>query len=676
MIGGRCRDSHASVVGRTLVDKLALLCLCCIVFLLAATPGTAQDPAYDKVLVLGFDGMDPDLLNQFREKGLLPNFDRFIAQGDFQPLGTTMPPASPVAWASFITGLNPGGHGIFDFFHRDPETMIPFLSVGEADVPTKWWTLGKYKFPRDGGGALLYRKGAAFWQFLSEAGIDATIFKVPSNFPPAETDARTLSGMGTPDITGTYGIFSYVTDNPPADADYGGGRMIPVAIENDRFEFELPGPVNSYLVDDPTSTVTVSAVLDPVHNAGYFEVDDTQFLLQEGEWSDWVVLDFEMIPMLKSVAGICRFYLMEARPDFRLYISPVQMDPAKPEMPISTPSGYSAELVDALGRYYTQGMPDDTRALDEGVLDDKGYVAQSTLVLEERMRQFDHELARFEALDAGFLFFYFNSPDQTSHMFWRNMDPESPMHEDAAGLYADRIQYMYEEADRALGKALDACAHNTLIIALSDHGFAPFHRAFHLNVWLYENGYIHLRPGLEPADVNYLRGIDWTRTKAYAFGINSLYINLAGRERRGIVRRGAEYDELLQELQSKLESVVDPEDGRPIIKYAYRCDEIYSGPCRVDGPDMMIGYHRGIRGSNESALGGMSGEVVSDNMLKWSGDHLIAADEVPGIIVSNRKILKPDPSLLDLAPTILRLFDLEPIPEMVGGNLFAEKGDS
>jgi predicted AlkP superfamily phosphohydrolase/phosphomutase len=628
------------------------------------------------VLVIGFDGMDPQFLQQYVDEGLMPNFARFMAAGDFKPLGTAIPPQSPVAWSNFITGQNAGGHGIFDFIHRDPETLVPELSTSEARAPTKYWRIGHWKFPRDGGGAVLKRQGRAFWEYLAEAGVDVTIFKVPSNFPPVEAEVRSLSGMGTPDILGTYGIFSYITDHPPADTDISGGRVIPVEIRDHRFTAGIPGPVNSYREGDPEAVAEIEVTLDPVHPAATLAVGGERHLLQEGEWSDWVRLEYEMLPLLKSVSGICRLYLMEVRPHFRLYVTPVQIDPHDPEMPISTPASYSRELARAVGDYYTQGMPDDTKALEEEVFADPDYVSQSDLVLEERMAQFRYELDHFAGLESGFLFFYFNSPDQTCHMLWRNMDPGSPMHAHACGLYPERIRDVYQRLDGVLGLALETLGDDALIIAMSDHGFAPYNRSFHLNTWLHENGYLHLRPGVRPADVRFLSGIDWRRTRAYAIGINGLYLNQRGREARGVVARGAEREELLRELVTRLEAVTDPVDGAPAIKYAYRTDEIYQGPYQEIGPDIIVGYHRGYRGSNESALGEVPETVFEDNMLKWSGDHCMAADEVPGIIVANRPIAKDDPDLLDMAPTILRLFGLTPAPEMVGGDIFDTKGES
>ena len=637
---------------------------------------SSRSGARTKVICLGLDGMDPNLLRQYMDAGVLPNFSRLVAAGDFQAFGPSIPPQSPVAWSNFITGQDPGGHGIFDFIHRDPETLIPKLSISEAKLPDDFFKLGKWKVPRKGGGVELLRRGRAFWEYLAEAGVDVTVFKVPSNFPPVQCDARTLAGMGTPDILGTYGIFSYFTDDPPQDTDIGGGRIVPVSLRGGRFTADIPGPLNTYQAGDPESAAAFTVVVDPVHTVAKFEVGSTEFVLQQGEWSDWVTLHYEMIPHLKEVTGICRFYLMQAHPTFRLYVSPVQIDPSDPEMPICTPEDYSRELVAKTGPFYTQGLPDDTKALDEGVFGDDDYIAQADLVLEERMQQFRYELDRFHRLDQGFLFFYFNSLDQNSHMFWRNMDPDSPLHADAGGRHADRIRRMYVALDTALGRTLEVMDEGTTLLAISDHGFAPYHRSFHVNTWLYENGYLALKPGIRPEDVAYLQGIAWQRTRAYALGINCLYLNMRGRERRGIVATGSQRDELLQELVVKLEQVIDPETGRRAIKHAYRADQVYTGPHAAGGPDIVMGYFRGFRGSNETALGEIAPTVFADNLLKWSGDHCIAHDEVPGIIVSNRKIAKEDPSLLDMAPTILRLFGLEPAPEMLGRDVFAPSTDA
>jgi predicted AlkP superfamily phosphohydrolase/phosphomutase len=251
------------------------------------------------------------------------------------------------------------------------------------------------------------------------------------------------------------------------------------------------------------------------------------------------------------------------------------------------------------------------------------------------------------------------------------MDAHHPAHAAADVRFAGRIGEIYEQLDGVLVEALDRIDPETLLLVMSDHGFAPYNRHFHVNAWLRENGYLYLKPGYAPGEVEFLQGIDWSRTRAYAIGINGLYVNQRGREVHGIVEPGAEREELVRELVTRLEAVIDPELGRPAIKHAYRADEVYHGPYRDTGPDIVLGYHRGWRGSNESALGAVPAGVFADNTMKWSGDHCMAADEVPGILLSSRPIAVPDPGLRDIAPTLLRFFGREPPPEMRGRDLFA-----
>ncbi len=221
-----------------------------LVFLVAsATMLLAPVPtlAGTKVLVLGFDGMDPLLLAEYRDQGLMPNFEKFLANGGrLTPFGTSIPPQSPVAWSNFITGRDPGGHGIFDFIHRNPETMLPASSTSEAKGATRFWQFGSWKIPRESADIHNLRQGTAFWEILTEHGIDATIFRVPANFPPVECEARSLSGMGTPDITGNYGISTLITDDPPLNRDLGGGRVVSVWLDDGIFTAALIRPRNSY----------------------------------------------------------------------------------------------------------------------------------------------------------------------------------------------------------------------------------------------------------------------------------------------------------------------------------------------------------------------------------------------------------------------------------------------
>jgi hypothetical protein len=139
-----------------------------------------------------------------------PNLARLAQSGQFGPLETTVPPQSPVAWSSFITGLDAGGTGIFDFIHRDPATMVPYLSTTRTEDGASV-RLGKWRVPLRGGDVVLLRHGTAFWEILSQHGVETTIVRSPANFPPGGSARHELSGMGTPDLLGTYGTFTYFT---------------------------------------------------------------------------------------------------------------------------------------------------------------------------------------------------------------------------------------------------------------------------------------------------------------------------------------------------------------------------------------------------------------------------------------------------------------------------------
>ncbi len=646
------------------------------VWLMVALGWTQLAAAGPRMLVLGLDGLDPDLLATYRAEGVMPEVDRLLAGGwHLHELGTTMPPQSPVAWSTVITGLDPGGHGIFDFIHRDPAGPSPYLSGGELRPPTEYWTVGQYRLPRGEPTLVRHRAGTAFWTLLDQAGIDATVFKVPANFPPAASEARTLSGMGTPDLQNTFGLFTYVTDDPLVAREVSGGQVIPVHLDGDgRAEVVIAGPINRHHRDEPRTGLPVAIRVDAARARVHLSVGDDELILAAGEWSDWVTAEFELIPLVKRITGICRFHVMEVAPRLRLYVTPMQVDPRRPAVPISTPAGYARELADGVGLFYTQGLPEDTKALDEGVMTDADYVSQSALVLAERRAQLRHELDRFQRLDAGFLFFYFNSPDQTCHMFWRGFDPRSPTHAGCDPAHRHRVRDLYAALDGVIAEAVAACDDDTVIMIMSDHGFAPFHRNVHLNAWLLQQGYLALKPGVRPGDVEFLAGVDWPRTRAYALGINGLYLNLRGREARGVVRPGAEAARLLAELAEKLEAVRDPDVGAPAIKRVYLATETYTGPRVADAPDLVIGYHRGWRGSNASALGGVGPVVFDDNTSKWSGDHCMAHDEVPGVLLVNRPLTRDHPDLRDLAPTILARFGVAPLPEMAGRDLLGARG--
>ncbi len=616
-----------------------------------------------RIIVLGLDGMDPRIVSRMMTDGRLPNFQKLAREGYFGTLGTSTPPQSPVAWANFITGMDPGGHGIFDFIHRDPATYLPYLSTSRTHLPQRTITLGEYKIPLSGGKVENLRRGRAFWEILEEYGIPATILRVPSNFPPSPTEQRTLSGMGTPDILGTYGMFTYFTDEPmEIDEEIGGGRIVEFSTQGNAISVVLTGPKNYYRKGAPASEANFTVHKDPKRAVAKIAIEGREILLKEGEWSPWVQISFSMIPTV-TIKGICQLYLKQVHPHFKLYVSPIHIDPSNPCMPISTPANYAKELHKRLGPFHTKGLPADTKALDHGVLDEGEFLKQDDFFLDESLSLYDYELRRFEA---GVLFFYISSTDQRSHMFWRLRDPKHPSYnEKLARVYGDTIEKTYQSMDRLLEKTLNRIDKDTILVVFSDHGFSPFYRAFHLNTWLKDNGYIRLKDASKQAQMEFFQNVDWSRTTAYALGFNGLYINMRGREAMGVVSP-EQRKALLEELATKLRRVTDPITGaRPILE-VYRTDECCHGPHRGDGPDLVVGYNHGYRASWQTALGKIPKEWFETNVRKWSGDHCMAPDVVPGILLTNRKVRRKDTSLCDLTATILSASGV-PVPKEMRG---------
>ena len=325
----------------------ALFLLACAL-LLAACSRQPTQAAGRKLIVIGVDGMDPVFLERHWDS--LPNLNRLRQQGDFKRLATTIPPQSPVAWSSVITGMDPGGHGIFDFVHRNLATRMPASSMSEIIEPAHTVTIGPYVIPLSGGGVRNLRTGRAFWQLLSEEGVPTRVIRIPANFPPADCEAESLAGMGTPDLTGTNGTFSFFTDDPAETRQVvPGGKISRAGVTNGRAMLRIEGPANSLRKDRATTSVDLTAHIDPALPAARFDLDDQQFLLKEGEWSEWIRADFKLVPGLKSASGIFRVYLQQTHPHLAVYVSPVNVDPVDPALPISTPATYSRKLASTLG---------------------------------------------------------------------------------------------------------------------------------------------------------------------------------------------------------------------------------------------------------------------------------------------------------------------------------------
>jgi predicted AlkP superfamily phosphohydrolase/phosphomutase len=629
-----------------------------------------------KVIVVGLDGLDANYITRLLGEGKLPNMSRLQQMGGFRALTSSIPPESPVAWASFITGTDPGGSNIFDFIHRDPENYFPYLSIARSEGATKTLGLGKWELPLAGGKVESLRTGRPFWEVLNDQGIPASAYRVPTNFPPPPSATKQLAGLGAPDLRGSYGESSYFTNDPgEMNKEISGGKIYPVHIAKGRVASRLIGPENSLRKAEknssgeevkPDTYVDFEVWLDQAHKLGKIVIQGQEILLRQGEWSGWVPLSFELIPHVKSVAGIVRFFLKEVSPHFKLYVSPINVDPVDPALPIAVPDNFSQELAEKFGRFYTQGFPHDVKALRNGVLSDEEYLQQSGLAFGEEKEMYEAALHDFSE---GLLFYYFATTDRTQHMFWRLIDPKHPAYDaKLARAVGPVMQECYLAADKLVGQAMSVLDDKTTLIVMSDHGFGPYYRSFNLNTWLARNGYL---AGVNKwgADDDIFYNADWQNSAAYGVGFNALYLNLSGREKEGSIPPDSRRD-LLARLAKELPEVRDPDNGQRIIEKVYLGEQVYTNPDPARAPDLVIGYARGYRCSDTSVLGGVTEKLVEDNLDKWSGDHCIDRSAVPGILFSNKPIAAENPALPDVTAGILAEFEVPKPAAMTGKSIW------
>ncbi|MGH7197633.1 MAG: alkaline phosphatase family protein, partial [Candidatus Omnitrophota bacterium] len=390
--------------------------------------------------------------------------------------------------------------------------------------------------------------------------------------------------------------------------------------------------------------------------------------LTVGQWSPWVRVTFA-VNDAASVTGMTRFYLKSLSPNFSLYASAFNFTPDAPVFPISYPEGYAKRLKDSIGDFHTLGMPHDTWALNEGAMSDEMFLEQSRTVLDEEIKMLEHELPNFKE---GLFVFVVETPDRVQHMFWRAVDPAHPLYTaEFAQKYGGVIEDAYRQMDEILGLVLNHVDDGTFLMVVSDHGFKSFRRAVHLNSWLRDNGFLIYKEGAgQKTGDEFFKDVDWSRSKAYAVGLGSVYLNLKGREKEGIVEPGAEADAVKREIARKLKDLKDAKTGVGAVRAVHLGEEIFSGEAIAEAPDLLVGFEDGYRASWQTALGAAPADEIEDNLKKWSGDHIIDPTLVPGVFFSNRKVDVANPSLYDMSPTVLSLFGIEVPVNQTGRDLF------
>lgn len=607
---------------------------------------------FQRIVILGLDGLDHGLTTELLEKGLLPNLARLKDQGSFQSLGSTLPPISPVAWSSFQTGVNPGKHNIFDFIVPDEQSYQPKMSSVEIRPPRKPFRIGNWSLPISRPDIRLLRKSKPFWSVLSDYGIFNCIIRVPITFPPEKLRGVQLSAMCVPDLRGTQGEFTHFTTKPLDATRAYGGKVVSVERKGKSIACELDGPPNPK--GSGSLKVALRVTVSGTHQATLKLGSDTHSLVV-GEYTDWIAVSFRAGFGVK-IRGVCRFLLLSTEPDFELYVTPINIDPENPAMEIGYPSIYPVYLAKRQGPYATLGLAEDTWGLNEQVLSDDHFLRQCTDIDGERESMFFDSLDRVKS---GLCVCVFDGTDRMQHMFWRYHDHDHPAR--PASIPENQknaITDLYQRMDALVGRTMEKCdSSDTLLMVISDHGFNSFRRGIDLNCWLEQNGYLTVDDARRGDD--YLAGIDWSKTRAFAIGLTGIFLNLKDRFSQGIVESGDEAERLCKEIAEKLGSIVDPATGNRAIKRIYQSAKVYNGPYKTHAPDLIIGYERGYRVSWEAANGQTSREIFHANTRAWSGDHCVDPSVVPGVLFCSQPLTTDFPRLLDIAPTVLNLFGIE-----------------
>ena len=614
-----------------------------------------------KVVILGLDGLDPDRCEMLMTRGELPHLARLKEEGTYRRLGTSMPALSPVAWSTFATGVDPSGHGIFDFISRDPRNYAPSLSSSEVYGRTRMVGFGPFRVPVSRGGVRGLRKSRTFWSVLSSHGVRSAVMRVPITFPVEKIDGVMIAGMCVPDLRGTQGSFTFITSD--GDAPDGG---VVVKIGAQGGDVSIPGP--SSPLDGKTVNVRVRIQRrDPKRGSATAEYElvagNETVPLRERQYTPWVKLAFHAARGV-TLRGIARFYPVRLVDGIAVYVTPIHIDPESPAIPVSHPSVFSIYLSKLMGPFGTLGLAEDTSALNDGAIDEQAFLDQAYDLHEERRKMWQHTLSR---LRGGLAVCVFDISDRLQHMFYRYLDATHPAN---AGRDTERhagaVDEMYRRMDQLVGETRARVDKHTALFVLSDHGFKNFRRGVNLNGWLLREGLLRVRDNAAPGE--YLSAIDWEHTQAYALGLSGIYVNLAGRERHGIVPPDA-----AAALKRRIiEGLRELRDGdTPVIRRVVDVASDWKGPYRHGGPDLLPGYADGYRVSWDCAKGAVRTEIFEDNHKCWSGDHCVDSEIVPGVLFTNIALRGDGAGLIDIGPTVLQLFGVDAPAYMTGRSLLA-----
>ena len=570
-------------------------------------------------LIIGLDAFDPGIVERLFEAGKLPHLAEFIRKDGYSRFAVSNPPQSEISWTSIATGLNPGGHGMFDFVHRDPVSYALNVSL----LPTKKSVLGtSFTFP--------HNAPTIFDQAASE-GYPSTALWWPATFPAhLDSSVRNIPGLGVPDIQGRLGVGSAYSIDPGLKDEKlktpvellkrtGKGRYVgflkgPAQQKGSQFqetklEFQLD------VIDDQSARLTIGK---------------QTLTLVKGKWSPIFEIVFK-VGFMVNIQAITRVVMNQLDPEPTLYFLPLQIHPLHSPWPYATPPGFVKQTWESCGSFLSLGWPQDTTGLEEKWISDDQFLQLCGAIFSTRRNIFLYHLKNFsEGLYAS----VFDSLDRIQHMFLRDRP--------------DVVEAWYQKYDEMVGltgQLVDGKGwKDTRTIVVSDHGFTRFDHKFHVNRWLLEHGYIVLKP--EQAGQS-LSSADWSRTRAYAVGLNSLYLNLKGRESQGCVTPDQRLA-VSEEIRAGLLALKGP-DGQQVVQQVSLQNEAFEGSLTEYGPDMLLGYAPGFRASAQTGLGYWENDLTEANIDHWGADHCVSPEVVPGVLFCNQGLANfPHPSYRDM----------------------------
>ncbi len=555
-----------------------------------------------KTVILGFDSFDPAIFESMAGQNDLPHLSKLMQAGGYSRLEVCSPPQTEVSWTCIATGTDPGGHGIFDFVLRDPNSYVPYVSI----LPMKKTAVGETFIPP--------YTTKTFFEEAAEMGYPATALWWPAMFPARpELPVNTLPGLGTPDIRGQLGVGTLFTTEDETKKKTAVAKL--EASGMDRFTGSLSGP--QVKARGGTEAATLPVVLEVLDaQTARVQIGDVKLELKVGQWSDIFEIKFKA-GMLMTIHAITRVIVTDLGAVKRMYFLPLQIHPLHSAFHYASSPSFAKSLWTKVGAYLTLGWPQDTTGLEEGCISDDQFLALCETIFERRKQIFYHLLDGFKE---GVLASIFDDLDRIQHMFYHNR--------------LDVAQAWYKKLDAFVGDVSGKLNGKHRLLVLSDHGFSTFQYKVHLNRWLIGNDWLTLKDGKTDGD---LSSVDWSRTMVYAVGLNSLYLNVSGREGQGMIGADA-IEPLLADVQKKLLGWTGP-DGRNVVQKARLKHETYTGPYSRLGPDLVVGYAKGYRASSETGLGKIpADETIEVNADHWGADHCVDKDVVPGVIFANRDL--------------------------------------